>query len=504
MMMTSPARRIATAIIFAGAVIAVPMSQPLAAQVAIKRSPSGFNLFSVQQDVELGRQSATEVERQVPILNDSRTTSYLTRVISRLAAVAPGPKYPYSIKAVNAREVNAFALPGGPMYVHRGLITTARSEAELAGVLAHEMSHVVLRHGTEQASKAYLGEAGLSILGGLVGGGSTRQIVQAVGGFGLNAAFLKFSRSDELEADALGAEIMSKAGYDPVAMATMFALLRSEQGRDPSKLEQFFSSHPPPADREARIRTIATSLGGGSQQVVGGFANIQARLGGLAVASSTPQTVVESPGTVERPIENVTINNIPAPASTFARFSQAAGFFTINYPSNWKTYPSGYAVSMAPDGGVVTLSNGQPNMVYGAIVNHYAPFNGETDRWEQSLQRNYSPFEDRNTRPRGFLEDATDDLVRQLLTSNSYLSATNGSAVPEVVDGARGYSVLLSGRSPVTGEDERVTVYTRGLPDNHVIYAVCIVPARDAAIMDQVCTRMIRSLNVNDSAAHPR
>lgn len=505
MMTTSPARRIATAMLFAGAVIAVPLSQPVAAQVAIKRSPSGFNLFSVQQDIELGRQSAQEVERQVPLLNDSRTNTYLTRVISRLAAQAPGPKYPYSIKAVNAREVNAFALPGGPMYVHRGLITTARSEAELAGVLAHEMSHVILRHGTEQASKAYLGEAGLSILGGLVGGGSTRQIVQAVGGFGLNAAFLKFSRSDELEADALGAEIMAKAGYDPVAMATMFALLRSEQGRDPGKLEQFFSSHPPPADREARIRTIANSLGGGgSQQVVGGFANIQTRLGGLAASASTPQTVIESPGTVERPIETVTINNIPSPSSTFVRYSQPSGFFTINYPSNWRTHASGLAVSMAPEGGVVTLSNGQPNLLYGVIVNHYAPFNGETDRWEQSLQRNYTPFEDRTNRPRGFLEDATDDLVRQLLTSNSYLTAATGSATPEVVDGARGYSVLLSGRSPVTGEDERVTVYTRGLPDNHVIYAVCIVPGREAAVMDQVCTRMIRSLNVNDAAAHPR
>ena len=502
MKMTSPARRIATATIFAGAMMAVPLSQPVAAQVAIKRSPSGFNLFSVQQDIELGRQSAQEVERQVPILNDSRTNQYLTRLISRLAAQAPGPKYPYSIKAVNAREVNAFALPGGPMYVHRGLITTARSEAELAGVLAHEMSHVILRHGTEQASKAYLGEAGLSILGGLVGGGNTRQIIQAVGGFGLNAAFLRFSRSDELEADALGAEVMAKAGYDPVAMATMFALLRSEQGRDPGKLEQFFSSHPPPADREARIRTLANSLGRGSQQVVGGFANIQTRLGGLAVASSTPQTVIESPGTVERPIETVTLN-IPAPSSSFVRFSQPSGFFTIDYPSNWRTYPSGLAVSMAPEGGVATLNNGQPNLLYGAIVNHYAPFNGEADRWDQSLRRNYTPFEDR-TRPRGFLEDATDDLVRQLLVSNSYLSATTGSATPEVVDGARGYSVLLSGRSPVTGEEERVTVYTRGLPDNHVIYAVCIAPGRDAAVMDQVCTRMIRSLRVNDSLAHPR
>jgi predicted Zn-dependent protease len=211
---------------FAGAAVFVPAVQAIEAQVTIKRSPSGFNLFSVQQDVDLGRQSAVEVERQLPVLNDARVNSYLTRIISRLSAQAPGTQFSYTIKAVNSTEINAFALPGGPMYVNRGLVTAARSEAELAGVLAHEMSHVVLRHGTEQASKAYLGQAGLSLLGGLVGkrGSTSSQIINAVGGFGLNAAFLKFSRSDEYEADALGAELMSKAGYDPLAMATMFAM----------------------------------------------------------------------------------------------------------------------------------------------------------------------------------------------------------------------------------------------------------------------------------------
>ena len=504
MKMPNPAFRIAAVAMFVGAAVTVPIPQPVAAQVSIQRSPSGFNVFSTQQDIELGRQSAVEVERQVPLLNDSRTNSYLTQIITRLAAQATGTKYPYTIKAVNSTEINAFALPGGPMYVNRGLITASRSEAELAGVLAHEMSHVILRHGTEQASKAYLGQAGLSLLGGLVGKGTTTsQIVQAIGGFGLNAAFMKFSRSDELEADALGAELMSKAGYDPVAMATMFAMLRSEQGRDPSKLEKFFSSHPPPADREARIRTVAASLGrGGSQQVVGGFASVQSRLGGLAVASGNQPQIVESPGTVVRPNAPVTVN-VPATSTRFIRYSQPNGLFTVDYPSNWRAYANGLALSMAPDGGVVELSNGQPNMVYGVIVNHYEPFEGETDRWSQSLQRNYTPFEDRRQPPRAYLEDATDDLVRQLLSSNPYLSAVTGSATPEVIDGARGFSVLLNGRSPLTGEDERVTVYTRGLPDSHVIYAVCISPARAAADMDATCMRMIRSLQVNDAAAHP-
>jgi Zn-dependent protease with chaperone function len=502
-MMTNSAFRAAATLLFAGSAVFVPVSQ---GQVAIKRSPSGFNLFSVQQDVDLGRQSAAEVEKQLPILNDSRTNTYLGRIISRLAAQAPGTKYPYTIKAVNATEINAFALPGGPMYVHRGLITAARNEAELAGVLAHEMSHVILRHGTEQASKAYLGQSGLSLLGGLVGkrGSTSSQIVQAVGGFGLNAAFLKFSRGDEYEADALGAELMSKAGYNPEAMATMFAMLRAEQGRDPSKLEKFFSSHPPPADREARIRTLASSLGGGgSLQVVGNFPQIQSRLGGMTASTTTTSpTYSTSTGTVAVPNETVTIN-VPAPSRTFSRFSHGNGFFTVDYPSNWRTYQSGLAVSIAPEGGVVEMSNGQPNLLYGVIVNHYAPFEGADDRWSSSLQRSYTPFEDRTRPPRAFLEDATDDLVRQLIRSNTYLSAVSGSIRSEVIDGAQGYSVLLNGRSPTTGEDERALLYTRALPDSHVIYMICIAPARESAVMDQTCARMSRTLQVHDNAAHP-
>jgi predicted Zn-dependent protease len=241
---------------------ALVLCTPIVAQAATSRATPGFNLFSVEQDVEIGRQSAVEAERQLPMLRNQNVDRYLNKIIGKLAAQAPGARYPYAIKAVNASEINAFSLPGGPMYVNRGLFEAARSEAELAGVLAHEMSHVALRHGTHQASKAYLGQAGLGILGGLLGknGGNTSQIVNAVGGLGLNAVFLKFGRDAEYQADQLGAEIMAGAGYNPVAMADFFELLRSQQGRDPGKVERFFSDHPPSADREARIRDQAGSL----------------------------------------------------------------------------------------------------------------------------------------------------------------------------------------------------------------------------------------------------
>jgi beta-barrel assembly-enhancing protease len=494
----------AAGILLAGAVALGPLGEPAAAQTTARKTQSGFNLFSVEQDVELGRQSALEAERQLPMLNDRATNRYLNQIIGRLAAVAPGANYPYQIKAVNAAEINAFSLPGGPMYVNRGLITAARSEAELAGVLAHEMAHVALRHGTNQASKSYLGQAGLSILGGLLGKKSTSsQIINSIGGVGLNAAFLKFSRDDEYDADALGAEMMAQAGYDPLAMATFFELLKSEQGRDPSKLERFFSSHPPAANRETRIRQLAGNFGTTRVQPVGDFNRVRNALGGTSVASSQATQWPDTPASATTPPTGPVYARVEPPSSRFTRFAPPNGLFAIQHPVNWRAYAAttGLAVSFAPEGGVVTLSNGQPAMIHGVIINHYAPFEGPTDRRSNSLQNHYAPFEDRNI-ARGNLEDATDDLVRQILRSNSYLRAEVGSARPEQMDGQSAYSVLLTGRSPVTGEEERVTVFTRELADGHVIYALCIAPGSDYSALTSTFTTMLQSLRVNDAVAH--
>ncbi len=483
---------------------------PLVAQNETSRArpTPGFNLFSVEQDVEIGRQSAVAAERQLPLLRDRNVDRYLTSIVSKLAAKAPGARYPYTIKAVNAAEINAFSLPGGPMYVNRGLVEAARSEAELGGVLAHEMSHVALRHATHQASKAYLGQAGLGILGGLLGknGNNTSQIVNAVGGLGLNAVFLKFSRDAEYQADQLGAEIMAGAGYNPVAMATLFELLRSEQGRDPGKVERFFSDHPPPADREARIREQAGSLRLAAARDVGGFDRIQADLRKRAPAS--PQRAAQlSEAPTNQDSSNASNGHydvrVAQPSSRFLRFEQRNGYFSIEHPDNWRAYASssGYAVSLAPDGGVVDTGNGQQAMLYGVIVNHYSPFEGETERQQDSRLRSYAPFEDTD-QWRGSLADATDDLVRQIIRSNSYLQAQDGQARREQIDGAPSYSVMLSGRSPVTGQDERVTVVTRSLSDGHVIYALCIVPGNGYDEVARTFAQMLRTLTVSADATH--
>lgn len=484
---------------------ALVLCAPLAARAQTSPATPGFNLFTVEQDVEIGRQSAAQAERQLPLLNNRNVDRYLNKIIGKLAAQAPGARYPYAIKAVNVAEINAFSLPGGPMYVNRGLFEAARSEAELAGVLAHEMAHVALRHGTHQASKAYLGQAGLGILGGLLGrnGGNTSQIVNAVGGLGLNAVFLKFGRDAEYQADQVGAEIMAGAGYNPVAMADFFTLLRNAQGRDPGNVERFFSDHPPAADREARIRDQAGSLQLARSQDVGGFDRMRADLRGLAPAGRQVAQRLEVPRNPDGSDQSRGRYDVRVaqPSSRFARFEQRDGFFTIEHPDNWRAYApdSGYAVSMAPDGGVVDTGNGQQAMLYGVIVNHYAPFEGYADRQQASQQRNYAPFEDTNWSP-GSLEDATDDLVRQIIRSNSYLQAQVGQARREQIDGASSFSVALSGRSPVTGQEERVTVVTRGLSDGQVLYALCIVPGSGYDSMARTFTHMLQTLNVDEDA----
>jgi Zn-dependent protease with chaperone function len=466
------------------------------AVVAQTQVKSGFNVFSPEQDIEVGRQSAAEAERQLPLLRDPAVQGYVERVGRRLADAAPGPKFPYTFKVVNASDVNAFALPGGPTYVTRGLIETVRNEGELAGVMAHEISHVALRHGTNQASKAYLAKAGIGILGGLLGGGggsATGSIVQALGGFGLNALFLKFSRTAESQADILGTQIMARAGYDPNAMATMFQLLKSQQGREPGKLAQFFSDHPNPANRETRVREEARLLGGrGSTQIVGGLDSVRSRLRGMGTAPSMAQIargVAPSQGSTG---STASVGRIEAPSTRFATFRQRNDFFQLQYPENWRVAEtSGYGATILPPGGAVRASNGQDVLVYGVVMNHYEPFGG-------------SPG-DVYSRPvpgRGTLEQATNDLVNQLVEGNRHLSIVPNSTRRQTIDNARSLSVVLGGRSPMTGLDERVTVLTRELPDGHILYMLLVAPARDYAALSSTFQTMVSSLRVNDNAYH--
>ncbi len=466
------------------------LASPLAARAAEESLFSAFNLFSVEQDIEIGRESAAEAEPKLTLLGDPSVDAYLNRIVAALAVQAPGANYPYGIKAVNDPAINAFSLPGGPMYANRGLLEAARNEAELAGVIAHEMAHVALRHGTNQASKATLASTGLGILGGVLGdsNGDTAQMLAAAGGLGLNAAFLKFGRDAEFEADRVGAEMMAPAGYDPNAMADFFATLRAEGQRNPSALETFFSDHPPSAEREARIRAFARTAPRAPARTVGGFSAMVAGLANVPAGSSRAISRREAPraaNVASSPPANVPV----AAASTrFETFEHRSGLFAIEYPANWtpRASTTGYATTIAPQGGIVETAKGQYALVYGVIVNHYAPFEAVKNRHGE--------------RKRNSLASATDDLVSQILRSNPYLSAQKGAAVSSQAGGIRARSATLAGRSPVTKQGERVVVYTRALPDDHIVYGLLVSPESDYAAARPIFERMMKSLDVHSHA----
>src|SRR5215210_2537752 len=220
---------------------------------------AGFNLFTPEQDIELGRRSAQQIAQQVPILRDERLTAYVQGLGKKLAAKAPGYPFTYQFAVIATKEINAFALPGGYIFVNAGTLAAAKNEGELAGVIAHEISHVALRHGTNQASKAYVAQRGIDILRTIAGGSrNADEMIQTSGGAGANMVFLKFGRTAETQADIEGAHIMADAGYDPRDMANFFKTLQ-ERSRG-QRVPEFLSDHPDPGNRIESINREMSKL----------------------------------------------------------------------------------------------------------------------------------------------------------------------------------------------------------------------------------------------------
>src|SRR5947208_9672668 len=228
------------------------------AQAPSKFRP-GFNLFSKEQDVQVGQESATQVRKQMTMLKDPFLNQYVSSIGKRLANAqeAKDSGFPFTFEVVADPSINAFALPGGPMFINSGLLKAVDNEAELAGVMGHEMSHVILRHGTNQASKAQAIQLPL-MLGSRVAGGSMLGRLGQLGiGLGANSVLLKFSRTAESQADLTGSHLMAESGYNPMAMARFFEKLSSQGG---SRGLQFFSDHPNPGNRERAIEEEADKL----------------------------------------------------------------------------------------------------------------------------------------------------------------------------------------------------------------------------------------------------
>lgn len=242
--------------------LAASVMLPLSAAAQTRIDPDE-NKFTPAQDVELGRQAASEIRRELPLVRDRQTENYVARIGQRLVAAIPArlrqPQFRYTFQVVDRKEINAFALPGGPIYVNRGMLDAARNDGEVAGVIAHEISHVVLRHGTAQATKAQKFQFG-ALAGQIVGavvGGKTGAVIANGSQIGIGTYFMKYSREYEREADLLGAQIMAGAGYDPRDMATMFQTIARRSGNGGP---EWLSDHPSPANRYAAINREAELL----------------------------------------------------------------------------------------------------------------------------------------------------------------------------------------------------------------------------------------------------
>ncbi len=432
----------------------------------------GWNMFSAEQDVELGQQASGEVARQVLLLNDSRVDNYLNTLGHRLSANAPGFTFPYDFKTVNDRGINAFALPGGHIYINRGVIEAAGNEAELAGVMAHEISHVALRHGTNQASKASAAQMPLAILGGMLGNNSiTGALAQLGGGFTVNSILLKYSRDAERQADLMGTQILFDSGLDPRAMGQFFQKLEGGKGN------AFFSDHPNP---DRRIESV-------TEEVV--------RLGSRASSISSPEFaqvklyVQSLPAPRPNHLQSQQQQNAPTAvggiSERFTSFENSV--LRIDHPDNWLAYGQGDAVTIAPRDGMVNLSAGNQALAYGVVVSVYEP---QSERYSQQLQGPGSRQVSETT-----AQQATSQLIEELRQSNQNMRVVR-RAVRVDFDGQQGLSTFLSNDSPIQGAG-RETNWLVTLPrPEGLLFFVFTAPEREFQSYERTFQQMLYSVRL--------
>ena len=462
----------------AALMVALAISVGAAGAQTVVKPPK--NRYSPQQDVELGREGAAEVRKQYPIISDERITSYLSRLGDRLVAAAPPELnekvYQYSFTPVNLKEINAFALPGGPMFVHRGMFDAAAAEGEVAGVMAHELSHVLLRHGTANASKAQnpwlqLGQLAGAV-GGAVVGGSLGGVIAQGSQFGLGTLLMKYSREYEKQADLLGAQIMARAGYDPRQLARMFETIERESKSSGGSGPQWMSSHPNPGNRTVYITKEAEMVKLGAPADQSGFQPIKGAFAAMPPAKSMAEVERGKSGSGgERGPQSVGTPGqpVPAPASQY-RTLNGGKVFRADVPSNWTSVSSNSSIKVVPQNG-------------------YGPLNGETV-FSHGVEFGVVKAQSRD------LQEAT----------NAWLNAI-GQSNPELRAAGPQQAIRLSQRSALAtplvnasalGGQERVGLYTTFLADGSLFYYLTIVPDRDAQDYQEAFRRIGQSLRLTE------
>jgi Zn-dependent protease with chaperone function len=435
------------------------------------------NSYSVADDVKLGQEASAEARKQLPMLNDDRVDDFVEDIGARLAEAIPGELrhagFRYTFDVVNQKEINAFALPGGPMFLNRGMIEAAGSEAEMAGVMAHEIAHVALRHGTAQATKGQkfqIGSVAGQILGAIVGG-TAGSVISQGSQLGLGTYFLKYGREYERQADLLGAQIMARAGYDPREMANMFKTIQAQGG---SGGPEWLSSHPDPGNRYDAIVKEASMLRVVGDGDSGQFQSIKSRLAGMSPAYTAEQIAKGQATTGSRTAGagGRRVVNVEPPANSYRTY-QPSNFLRLSVPANWVAVDGGAgSVTYAPDGGFFQGDNGGSAFTHGVQVGVVQGGGGN-------------------------LQQDTQLLLQSFTRSNPELRA-EGKSKRETISKRQGITTPFSNVSQVTGERESVTLSTTQLRDGSLLYIIGVAPQSEAKAYEKTFRRVRQSLQIAD------
>lgn len=433
------------------------------------------NKYTPQQDVALGKEAAAEVRREYPIITDDQIAGYLDQAGRSLVKASPTnlnhPVFEYSFTPVNFKEINAFALPGGPMFVNRGMFDAADGEGEVVGVMAHELAHVLLRHGTANATKArnfQIGAVAGAIAGAIIGGGWGEAISQG-SQLGLGAWLMKYSREYEKQADLLGAQIMARAGHDPRELARMFEAIEKQSKGSPP---QWLSSHPNPGNRVQYIRQEADKLTIGPRPSGTGFAAVKARFASMPPAKSMADTARtgNGGGGGNAPVSVGTIGQpVPAPATRY-KTAKGGELFQVSVPSNWRDVSANNSVKFVPQNGLGDYQ-GQSVFTHGV---------------ELGVARASSRT----------LSDATNTFVNAVLQGNPGMRVAGAQQQVRISQRA-GIATALVGRSALN-QTERVGLYTTLLSDGNLFYYLTVVPENDAPAYSAAFDRVGASIRLND------
>jgi hypothetical protein len=370
---------------------------------------------------------------------------------------------------VNDRSINAFALPGGYVFVNRGAIEAADNESQLAGVMAHELSHVALRHGTNQASKAQLAQGVLGVAGGIFGESTSGALLTQLGSFAAGGVLLRYSRSAETQADVMGTQVLYDSGYDPRAMAQFFEKIEQEtKGKNPP---EFFSDHPSPDHRVERVDQEIERLGGtppNARRDTPEFEAVKREVMALPVVQKTAKPGAEAATSGKgAPV-------VPAPPSATMTSYQGSGL-SLQYPDNWKQLGGDNSgVAFGPAGGVVSDASGHGALAYGLTVGT-AQSQGNSG---ESIA----------------LESGTRQIVSGLQQSNPNMKITR-QAQKVKLNGEPALSTYLSNDSPVGGleTDWLITVQRA----DGLTYFVCTAPQNDFENYRKTFVTILESVRFN-------